>query len=428
MRGFLKLVFWLLFIGIVVVPITLLGLALEKTPLVLSNPPILFQNVEDAKALKERYDPRLMAPNVTTKVAASEDDLNTALSAALDAFPRVKGRIDVDSASVDVSGTIALPIPQQPFGRYLNIIVSFGPSRSGFDVTSASIGHLPIPAGLVKPAVIFAIDRLLGAGKGRQVLESVRSLSISGKTVTIAFRPPPTLVEDIKYAARQAIEVAGVDTIRIYYRKLVELGAQLGSRRVSLAEFIGPSFELARSRSTLGNPVEENRALILALAVYFGDEHFERLLSEVKAGGLENVEPDISNVYIQNRNDWVQHFITSAGLTVGGGTAFANEIGQAKEVTDTEGNEGFSFGDLAADRTGVRLGVIAAASDESARKVQKALAGHPSESAFFPQISDLPDDVTADEFKRVYGDVNTPAYRNQVKEIDRRIARIALYK
>jgi len=428
MRGFLRLLGSLLVIGIFVVPVVLIALTLQRYPLVPENPPILFQDIEDAKALKERYDPRHMPPDVTTRVSADEAQLNTALSAALKAFPRVKGQISVDQSSVEVDGTIELPIPQAPFGRYLNLRIGFLPSSKGLDVESASVGRLPIPAGLVKPAAVFLIDQVVGPGKGAQMLQSIKSLSISGKTVTIAFRPPPTLVQDIKYAAKQAIEVAGMGTIRVYYRKLVDLGQGFGTRKVSLAEFMGPSFELARSRSAFGNPVEENRALILALAIYFGDEHFERLLGEVKAGGLEGVEPDISHVYVQNRNDWVQHFITSAGLTVAGGTAFANELGEAKEVSDTQGDEGFSFGDLAADRTGVRLGVIAAASDESARKVQRALAGHPSESLFFPPISDLPDYVTEEEFKRIYGDVNTAAYRNEVEEIDRRIARIPLYK
>ncbi|HXZ67440.1 MAG TPA: hypothetical protein VEH07_02525 [Alphaproteobacteria bacterium] len=428
MRGFLRLLGSLLVIGIFVVPVVLIALTLQRYPLVPENPPILFQDIEDAKALKERYDPRHMSPDVTTRVSADEAQLNTALSAALKAFPRVKGQISVDQSSVEVDGTIELPIPQAPFGRYLNLRIGFLPSSKGLDVESASVGRLPIPAGLVKPAAVFLIDQVVGPGKGAQMLQSIKSLSISGKTVTIAFRPPPTLVQDIKYAAKQAIEVAGMGTIRVYYRKLVDLGQGFGTRKVSLAEFMGPSFELARSRSAFGNPVEENRALILALAIYFGDEHFERLLGEVKAGGLEGVEPDISHVYVQNRNDWVQHFITSAGLTVAGGTAFANELGEAKEVSDTQGDEGFSFGDLAADRTGVRLGVIAAASDESARKVQRALAGHPSESVFFPPISDLPDYVTEEEFKRIYGDVNTAAYRNEVEEIDRRIARIPLYK
>ncbi len=429
MRGFLRLIAWLLVIGVIASPLVVAALTLQRYPLVAENSPILMRDVEDAKALKARYDPRLMPANMTTEVVATEAELNTVLSAGLTAFPRIKGRIEVTRSTITALGTFALPIPDFPFGHYLNIRASVGPSATGFDVKSLSIGHLPLPAGLVKPAIAAVINVMIGADKGKEMIASVRSLRITGNTVTVAFRPPPTLVADVKTAARRAIQVAGMSTIRAYYVKLVQLGQDFGyGRKVSLAEFMGPTFALAKSRSLLGNPVEENRALILALAIYFGDSHFEQLLSDVKRGGLENIQPSIDHVYIQGRNDWVQHFITSAGLQVAGGTGFANELGEAKELSDSQGSEGFSFGDLAADHTGVRLGEVAVASDASARKLQVALANSTSEGRFFPKITDFPEDLKEAEFRARYGDVNSAAYRKQVKEIDDRIARIPLYK
>ena len=62
MRGFLRLLGSLLVIGIFVVPVVLIALTLQRYPLVPENPPILFQDIEDAKALKERYEPRHMSP------------------------------------------------------------------------------------------------------------------------------------------------------------------------------------------------------------------------------------------------------------------------------------------------------------------------------------------------------------------------------
>lgn len=429
MRALVKLFGFLFVASIFVLPVILVALSLEKHPLVTENAPILLGDVEDAKLLKERYDPRTMPANIVTQVVANDAELNTTLAAGLTAFPRVKGRIEVGDSRVTLLGTLALPIPDFPFGHYLNVRAAAGPSDDGFDVKSFSVGHIPLPAGLVKPAIAAIIDAAVGPGKGKEMIASVKALRIDGNTVTVAFRPPPTLVADVRTAARRAIQVAGMDAIRAYYVKLVQLGQDFGyEREVSLAEFLGPSFALAKSRSFLGNPVEENRALILALSIYFGDSHFEQLLSDVKKGGLENIEPSIEHVYIEERNDWVQHFITSAGLQVAGGTAFANEIGEAKELSDSQGSEGFSFGDLAADHTGVRLGEIAVASDASARHLQDALANNSSESVFFPKITDFPEDLTEARFRARYGDVNSAAYLKQVKAIDDRIAQIPLYK
>jgi hypothetical protein len=52
--------------------------------------------------------------------------------------------------------------------------------------------------------------------------------------------------------------------------------------------------------------------------------------------------------------------------------------------------EGFSFGDLSADRTGVRFAEVATASKLSARKVQDALSTAVTESQFFPSNLGLP--------------------------------------
>jgi hypothetical protein len=102
-------------------------------------------------------------------------------------------------------------------------------------------------------------------------------------------------------------------------------------------------------------------------------------------------------------------------------------IGEAKEVTDTDGPSGFSFTDLAADRAGVRFAEVATASDASARALQSALAAGAKETDFFPRVGDLPEGLSEEDFKTRYGDVDSPAYEAVVKKIDARIANITLY-
>jgi hypothetical protein len=144
---------------------------------------------------------------------------------------------------------------------------------------------------------------------------------------------------------------------------------------------------------------------------------------QISASGI-----DTGHVEVQGRHDWVQHFTTSAGLQVASNSGLSDFIGVAKEIKDAKESEGFSFGDLAADRAGVRLAEVATASASSARKVQDTLAAASDEATFFPRAHDLPEDLLEDAFKARYGDVNTPAYNAQVALIDARIASIALYK
>jgi hypothetical protein len=252
---------------------------------------------------------------------------------------------------------------------------------------------------------------------------------MEGHTVTVSFRPPPTLFANVATAARHVVRTADVETVRVYYSRLVELGDALKqSRRISLTDFMGSLFKLAEERSAFGDPVEENRALILALAMYFGDDRFERIIGSVRTGELESFYPETEHVTLEARHDWVQHFITSAGLAVAGGRGITYVIGEAKEIIDTDGPEGFAFTDIAADRTGIRFAEVATRSAESARRLQRALAGFPVEADFFPRVGDLPEGLDEAQFKRLYGDVNTAAYLALIGEIDRRIASVALYQ
>src|SRR5262249_36905629 len=150
---------------------------------------------------------------------------------------------------------------------------------------------------------------------------------------------------------------------------------------------------LAKARSQTRDPVEENRSLILALALQFGDSRFRMLLSEIETTQLKASGVDNEDVTVQNRHDWVQHMTTSAGLQVAANSGISDFIGVAKEIKDAQEIEGFSFGDLSADRTGVRLAEVATASKSSARKVQDALSITVTESQFFPNNHGLPEDL-----------------------------------
>jgi hypothetical protein len=149
------------------------------------------------------------------------------------------------------------------------------------------------------------------------------------------------------------------------------------------------------------------------------------LLSGVLTPKLKASSVDVT---VQNRPDWVQHMTTSAGLQVAANSGISDFIGVAKEINDAQEIEGFSFGDLSADRTGVRLAEVATGSKSSARKVQDALSMAVAESQFFPSNQGLPEDLKEKEFKARYGDVNTPAYNAQVRIIDERITNIQLYQ
>jgi len=428
MRGFGKFLLNFLLLAVFVGLPLLFVLSLQKTPLVTDSPSSVYGDVQSAKAILTRFSTAGLSPDTVTDVSVTEAELNSALSAGLFTTSWVKARAEIYGGELEFKATAAPHIPKNPIGQYINLRASVPASTKGFKVRRLSIGRVPVPAFLVRPALEFAMDLVIGPGKGKAFYQSVRYVRISGDTVTVGLQPPKGFKQDLKDAAKRTIMVADAATVRAYYERLVDIAGKSGGRVQLLAAYLGPSFALAKLRSQVRDPVDENEALILAFALYFGDDRFENLMGDVKTGALANTGADLALVKLEGRTDWVQHFVSSAGLMAAGGTTASDVLGQAKEVLDSEGPSGFSFTDIGADHAGIRFAQVATTSRESARRVQNALAGAPRESMFFPHVSDLPEGLSEEEFKRRYGDVNSASYKAVIDEVDRRIAAIPLYR
>lgn len=421
-RLFLLMVF-------IVLPIGGTYLALERTPLVSKAGDINFQDLKRAELLARRYDPRRMPPERITTVQATARELNTLLKGALGSVRFLSSRVDINRFGVIAAVTVDIPIPKNPVGKYVNVRAVIAPSRQGLEISRFAIGALEIPPAVIKPVLKFALNRVVGDGKGEPILDSVKSVRVAGPMVTLAFRPPPNLMADIKSAAKRHITVSSPEKVRLYYAAIDRaLSGSGGYGKNSLVSVMRPVFQLAREQSRSGDPMAENEAAILAIAIYFGDGRFERFVGDVRPKGGSGNSRSGSNFRLDGRYDFVQHFTISMGLTITGGDLAANIIGELKEAKDSQKSSGFSFTDIGADRAGVQFAKRATESRSSARQVQDILAGATGEQVFFPRFADLPEGLSEAAFKRRYGDVTSREYKRVIAEIDRRISRTKIYQ
>jgi hypothetical protein len=411
------------------VPLIAVFFAVDRAPAIHESRAALDADVQRAKTLLARLDPAAIKNDRRTVVTFTEAELNGALGAAARGARKIRGRAVVDPEYGLLLGiTAELPVPENRIGRYVNIRAAIAPSAQGLDIRRVAVGRIEMPERLIMPAFRAALDWLAGPGKGEAAIASVRRLKTEGKLVTVVYDPPLHFARDLAASAQATLRGSDPQLIRIYYARIAETARGHRERETSLASYLVPLFRQARERSAVGDPVDENRAAILALALHFGDPLVERLVGDVVPTELRSHDKAENYVRLGGRHDYMQHFVTSAGLHLAGGKAFADAVGTAKELQDSDGGSGFSFTDLAADRAGVRFAEVAVASSASARRVQEALSGYIGERDFFPEVNDLPEGLSAEEFRRRYGDTARPAYDQIVTEIDRRIAAIALYR
>lgn len=424
-----RIFLWLIIIGIFLSPVAA-WYGLEDTPLVTKGPEVGVQDINAAKKFLEQYDPRNLPDGKITVINANQRQINTALAAALAAAPFLKARVVPSRFGLLGAVTAAPPIPGNPFGKYVNVRMLIESSTEGLQIGRLSIGEIEIPTAIVRPVFIIVMDQLAGAGRGKAFLETIRSVKVTGSQVQIVYRPKDGLLDELKTAAKETVAAGDPKITKLYWQKMHEIHRAIPTRgRASMVQYLPPIFALAKQRSAGGDAVEENNAAIFAMAMFFGDIRLERFIGKVREGETTDGPGKTSHIRLQGRHDWVQHYLLSAGLTLAGGRGIADFIGEAKEVQDaTNKASGFSFTDLAADRAGVRFAEIATGSVDGARRMQEFLSRPISEKQFFPEIRDLPEGLTAAQFKDRYGARESDRYKRVVAEIDRRIAAIPMYR
>jgi hypothetical protein len=210
-----------------------------------------------------------------------------------------------------------------------------------------------------------------------------------------------------------------------HLRRLVDAGPGIPTGSARFGTLLQAAFAPIPGGSERGSAVLQNRASILALGISIGDERLARFIGLdhnsrwVRAGALLR-----HGTTLRKREDWSRHFCLSAALAVLEHPLVSDAGGLMKEQLDAlTGGSGFSFGDLAADRAGVRFAASATHSDVAARAMQVRLQKGFVEDDFFPPFADLPENLTVEQFRRDYGGVGSQRYRQKVSEIETRLDR-----
>jgi hypothetical protein len=408
----------------------LLGLAfylLQDEPLVERTAPADFATVDAGKALVKRMKTQVeSADQRGTALVVSRRELDHLAQLGAHTFKWLDMDFDIDSAGIHARASARMP--RNPFGDYLNLGLQFGESDQGVGIDRVTVGPAGFSGRWVLPLVARLLDLALPDKQASAMLESVHSVRIAGDTAQLTVYPPPDAKAQLKQAVRtlQASRFPPGEEERVghYYTLLVGMGGTRDGSPRSLSAYLIPLMAEAAQRSRYSDAVTENRAAIWALAIYFSNGAFETLVGKLVSGQRPLVQSP-AGVVLAERQDLMAHFLYSAGITLATRQGIGVAAGEFKELLDSgNGGSGFSFADLAADRAGIDFVNAATASEESARQLQQRIIASRGEASFFPDISGLVEGLGEEQFREQYGSVESARYREQVKRIDERIARL----
>lgn len=421
-----KFFFYSLLLSIVVGLPVLLWLMVEDTPLVSESDQLAVEDVARAKRLLRDLDPRQLKDGETRRLNLTERDASLLVDQTLSRWPgaaKVKTltRFTPDHAEIQTT----LPLPDNPIGRYLNASVQLAPGESGPLLTEVQIGRLSIPGHLCQWAIGWASSHLQGRPEYQEMQQFWTTLSdiqIENGTAAVTIRYDQDLARRLEARGRDWV-LPKTDRIRLgVYNDVLVTTTRTTRKNSSLIFLLKPLFARAAERTALGgDPIEENRAILITLALYLSGKDPSRLLGE-KYEAPTSMYPTLAG-----RGDLAQHFAISAALTGVTDSHIANVIGVFKEVQDSQGGSGFSFADLTADRAGVRFAEQAIGSATSARDVQRRVASLDVETAIMPSITALPEGLQDPEFRRRFEQRDSAAYNVVKDEIERRLDQCDFY-
>jgi hypothetical protein len=404
-----------------VAAIAALALAIEQTPrLAAASTPVSGEDLDRARHLLARNDPRRALPGILRAVQLSQRDLELLLQQAgkrLAGGARGRVRLQPGLAVVEAS----VPLPANPWGGWLNLRAVLRQTRELPAVQQLQLGRLPVPGWLAEAALPPLLRALNLHGQGELAQRIVNHVAFGSQTLVLAYawpdNPQQALAESFLPPADQA-------RLRRHAEHLSALMGRLsrqGSQPVPLHKVLQPMFALAAQHSTDAASAEsENRAALVALGFLAAGQPLSPLLGMPPVDGRAQRPPPLR---LQGRPDWPLHLLISAALAAEAGSPLADAIGLYKEAADARHGSGFSFSDLAADRAGTRLGLAAR---RDPLRLQAALAAGVRPEALLPPLHDLPERLSEADFRQRFGGVGAPPYQAMLREIEARLDRLPL--
>ncbi|MDT4290831.1 hypothetical protein RO575_14795 [Methylomonas sp. MO1] len=388
-----------------------LWLAIDDTPKLQTRADLTPEQIARGKLIFRQNDPRRLKSGAIARVALNQQELDLAINYLANQYANGVAGLRIDNGRAHIDATLRLP--RNPVGQYLNLTLEFKQTANLPEVDQLSAGKLRLPGMLANPLLKLALNTLQPAADRQAFANILKHVLFQPQRLTVTYRWQADLPGKLRGAL---LTPEDLQRLEAYQRRLAEQ-SQADNRSVSLTDLSKPLFKLALQRSASGDPIAENRALILVLTLYVNQQRLTKIIPESRLWP----RPLWRQVTLNDRDDLSKHYMVSAMLAAYSGTPLADAVGLFKEIEDSRGGSGFSFNDLAADRAGTRMGEQAVANPAQAQKIQ-AIMAVANEDQMMPATADLPESLSEAEFIRRFGGTDGEAYKQLMQDIENRIA------
>ncbi len=404
-----RLVKWLAIILVVVAALAFFGLT-ESQPCVAepSTPDATLIGAGRDALRQVRHSGATPGQPITVNVTPVEREGLTALA------NQALGTIRVETAQSTDSVTISASKPL-PLGRWLNITAITHGQGKGFPETQLTIGHLSLSPKWSRWVIDKAAEQARTRGIALPPLDQmVQALAIAPDRIQATIVLPSTEAGLAGLAIITGQDTQPLDPALIA-QSYCALAKEQGRRpSQDFALHMRRAFALPRADAAL---VDHNRAALVALAMIAVGESIDGLAGEARAA-VEKCRIDSPILILAGRDDLSRHWALSAGLAARMGPHMASSMGVWKELLDSlPQGSGFSFVDLAADRSGFRY-AQAASDAERAPQVAARLATADAATLLPLALLHGPEGMSQQKWEERYTSTDAAAYEAAVAAID----------
>lgn len=304
-------------------------------------------------------------------------------------------------------------------GFWLNTSATVSGKHQGFPDLKLRAGRVSLP--LAAGKWVAELGRRIAKTKGVRLPpldELVAELSVEQEEIVAVIRLPK------KGEMVDAFVAAGGTGTnhRLVSEIYCDLAASQRAEPVTqLPLLVRRAFSAAPGREA----AVHNRAAFVALALYVvGDRAYPLAPSAVQE--TKSCGRAIRPILLRDRADLAKHWTFSAALQAVLGNNSATALGEWKELADSlPSGSGFSFIDLAADRSGLRIARLGV-EEGSAGMIAQRLAVATEEDLLPVQLLRAEEGLPEAAFVRRFGTIEAENYRDAVIWIDRELARVQL--